>query len=94
NDQSTNDGSNTGTDNNLQAIEPAKPDEQAQQGAGENVPPTETATPTPQTSCEQGSNCTDQQGLSDRDRSTTATTTNTTKQDNNNTPFVLSLPFP
>jgi hypothetical protein len=97
NDQSTNDGSNTGTDNNLQAIDPAKPDEQEQQGAGENVPPTGTATPTPQTSCEQGSNCTDQQGLSDRDRSTTATTTNTTKQDNNNnnnTPFVLSLPFP
>ncbi|MFL6396262.1 MAG: hypothetical protein ACJ706_03775 [Nitrososphaeraceae archaeon] len=94
NDQSTNDGSNTGTDNNLQAIEPAKPDEQAQQGAGENVPPTETATPTPEITCEQGSNCTDQQGLSNRDRSTTATTTNTTKQDNNNTPFVLSLPFP
>jgi hypothetical protein len=79
----------------LQAIDTAKPDEQEQQGAGENVPPTGTATPTPQTSCEQGSNCTDQQGLSDRDRSTTATTTNTTKQDNNNnTPFVLSLPFP
>jgi hypothetical protein len=97
NDQSTNDGSNTGTDNNLQAIDPAKPDEQEQQGAGENVPPTGTATPTPQTSCEQGSNCTDQQGLNDRDRSTTANTTSTTKQDNNNnnnTPFVLSLPFP
>ena len=95
NDQSTNDGSsNTGADNNLRAVEPTKPDEQAQQGAGENVPPTGTATPTPQTSCEQGSNCTDQQGLSDRDRSTPATT-NTTKQDNNNnTPFVLSLPFP
>jgi cytoskeletal protein RodZ len=70
NDQSTNDGSNTGADNNLQAIEPAKPDEQAQQEAGENVPSTGIATPTPQITCELGSNCTDQQGLSDRDRST------------------------
>jgi cytoskeletal protein RodZ len=95
NDQSTNDGSNTGADNNLQAIEPAKPDEQAQQEAGENVPSTGIATPTPQITCELGSNCTDQQGLSDRDRSTTANSTSTTKHDKkNNTPFVLSLPFP
>ena len=92
NNQGTDDGSNTGHDNNLQVVEPAKTGEQ-QQGTGESVAPIETATPMPQTSCEQGSNCTDQQGLSDRDRSTTATTsTTTTKQDN--TPFVLSLPFP
>ena len=43
-----------------------------------------------QPTCEQGSNCTDQQGLSDRDRSTTTTTA--TKQEDN-APFVLSLHF-
>jgi hypothetical protein len=50
--------------------------------------------PTPDTTCEQGSNCTDQQGLSDRDRSSTTSTTSaiTSGEDNNNTPFVL--PFP
>jgi hypothetical protein len=78
NDQGTNDGSNIGAHNNLQT--------------GDNIAQSETATPTPQTTCEQGSNCTDQQGLSDRDRSTTDTAT-VTKQDDN-TPFVLSLPFP
>ncbi len=62
------------------------------QGSGENVPLTRTDTPALQTTCEQGSNCTDQQSSTDRDRSTTATT-DATKQDNN-MPFVLSLPFP
>jgi cytoskeletal protein RodZ len=89
NDQSTNDGSNTGADNNLQAVEPAKTGEQQQQSTGKNSSLIGTATSTSHTSCEQGSNCTDQQGLSDHDRSTTDNTT-TTKQDN--MPFVL--PFP
>jgi hypothetical protein len=75
NDHSTNDVGNTGEN----------------QGSRENVSLTGTNTPTPQTTCEQGSNCTDQQGLGDRDRFTTATTAR--KQDNN-TPFILSLPFP
>ncbi|HJT47503.1 MAG TPA: hypothetical protein VJ729_04915 [Nitrososphaeraceae archaeon] len=44
-----------------------------------------------QTTCEQGSNCSDQQGLSAHDHSTTGTTANI--QDDK-TPFVLSLPFP
>jgi hypothetical protein len=89
NDQGTNDGSNTGAHNNLQAVEPAKTSEQ--QGTAENIPSSGTATPIPQTTCEQGSNCTDQQGLSDHDRSTTASTTPSKQED---TPFVLSLPFP
>jgi hypothetical protein len=93
NNQGTNDGSsNTGADNNLQAAEPAnaKTDEQQQQqGTGESIAPSGSATPSPQPTCEQRTNCTDQQGLSDHDRSTTDTTT---EQDN--TPFVLSLPFP
>jgi clumping factor A len=88
NDQGANGGSNTGADNNLHAIESPKTDQQ-QQGTGENIPPTETTTPTPQTTCEQGSDCTDQQGSGNSDHSTTPTTT---KQDN--TPFVFSLPFP
>ena len=46
--------------------------------------------PTPGTTCEQGSNCTDQQSLSDRKRSTNAS--GPTEQED--TPFVLSLPFP
>jgi hypothetical protein len=88
NNRGTNDD-RRGSDNNLQAVEPAKTHEQ-QQRSGENVAPTGIATPTPETTCEQGSNCTDQQGLSDRDRFTTASD-NTTED---NTPFVLSLPFP
>ena len=91
NNQGTNDGSNTGTDNTFQAVEPAKSGEQQQQGSGENIAPIEIATPKSKTICEQGSNCTDQKGSSDRDRSTTDAAT--TKQDDN-TPFVLSLPFP
>ena len=87
-DTGTNDGSNTRPDNNLQS---AETDQKQQQGGGENVPPTDTSTPTPQTACEQGSNCTDQQGLSDRDRSSTTSSASTSGQDNN-TPFVL--PFP
>jgi len=92
NNQVTNDGnSNSGAHDDLQAVEPAntKTREQQQRGIGESIVPSGTATPSPQTTCEQGSNCTDQQGLSDHDRSTTAITT---EQDN--TPFVLSLPFP
>jgi hypothetical protein len=91
NNQGTNDGSNTGADNNLQSTETDQ--QQQQQGGGENVAPIDTSipTPTPQTLCKQGSNCTDQQGLSDRDRSSTASSAGTSGQDNN-TPFVL--PFP
>ena len=91
NNQGTNDGSNTGTDNTFQAVEPAKSGEQQQQGSGENIASIEMVTPKSKTICEQGSNCTDQQGSSDRDRSTTDAAP--TKQDDN-TPFVLSLPFP
>jgi cytoskeletal protein RodZ len=89
NNQGTNDRSNTGSDNNLQSAET----DQKQQGGRENVAPTDTSTPTPtpQTACEQGSNCTDQQGLSDRDRSSTTSSAGTSGEDNN-TPFVL--PFP
>jgi hypothetical protein len=92
NNQVTNDGnSNSGAHDDLQGVEPAntKTREQQQRGIGESIVPSGTAKPSPQTTCEQGSNCTDQQGLSDHDRSTTAITT---EQDN--TPFVLSLPFP
>jgi lipopolysaccharide export LptBFGC system permease protein LptF len=96
NNQGTNDGSNPGADDNLQSADTDQQQQQEQQGGRENVAPldtsTPTPTPTPQTACEQGSNCTDQQGLSDRNRSTTNTAT-VTKQDDN-TPFVLSLPFP
>ena len=93
NDQGTNDGSNTDSDNNLQAVESVTRGEQQRQGTGESVSSVGTAAPmpTPQTTCEQGSNCTDQQGFSDRDRSSTTNSTGTSGQDNN-TPFVL--PFP
>ena len=93
--QGTNDGSNIGAhNNNLLAVEPAKSGEQQQQSDRENVASTTgttTPTPKPHASCEQGSNCTDQQGLNDQDRSSSSS-----EQDNNNntTPFVLSLPFP
>ena len=91
-DTGTNDGGNTSPDNNLQS---AQTDQQQQQkqGGGENVAPidTSTPTPTPETTCEQGSNCTDQQGFRDRDRSSTTSSAGTSGQDNN-TPFVL--PFP
>ncbi len=69
NNQAANDGSNTGT--------------------GENVPSIATDIPTPHRSCDQGSNCNDQQDPSNTDHRTAPTAT---KQ--NNTPFVLSLPFP
>jgi hypothetical protein len=88
NNQGTHDSSNTGA--GLSAAEPAKSGEQQQQGNGENAAPIQTSTPTPETTCEQGSNCTDQQSLSDRDRSTNAS--GPTEQED--TPFVLSLPFP
>jgi hypothetical protein len=87
NNQGTNGGSNTGTDNTFQAAEPTKSGEQQQEG-GENI--ATSVIDRSETTCEQGSNCTDQQGLTDRDRSTTDSATN---QDDN-TPFVLSLPFP
>ena len=58
-------------------------------GTGEKVPSIETAIPTPYRSCDQGSNCNDQQDPSNTDHRTAPTAT---KQ--NNTPFVLSLPFP
>ena len=67
---------------------------QQQQVSGEDIPPIVTApSAMPSTTCEQGSNCTDQQGLSDRDRSSpTTSNTGTSGQNNNSTPFVL--PFP
>ena len=89
NNQGTKDGSNTGTDNTFQAAEPTKSEEQQQEG-GENIATSVIAPPQSETTCEQGSNCTDQQGLTDRDRPMTDAATN---QDDN-TPFVLSLPFP
>jgi hypothetical protein len=87
NDQAINDGSNRGADNNLQAIGPAKTGEQ--QATGDNAPSIETVTPTRQTTCKEGSNCTTyQQVQSNSDHSTTTTTKE------GNTPLVLSLPFP
>ncbi len=109
NNQGTNgDGSsNAGSHGGLQAVEPANPGEnQQQQETRANDAQTGMATSrsTPDTSCEQGSNCTDQQGLSDHDRSSSSSSSSSTtggattpEQDNdnnNNTPFVLSLPFP
>ena len=91
-DTGTNDGGDTSPDNNLQSAETDQ-QQQQKQGGGENVAPIDTSTPTstPETTCEQGSNCTDQQGFSDRDRSSTTSSAGTSGQDNN-TPFVL--PFP
>jgi cytoskeletal protein RodZ len=92
NNQGTSDGSNTSPDNNLRS---AETDQQQQQGTGESVSSVGTAapmpTPTPHTTCEQGSNCTDQQSLSDQNRSSTTINAGTSGQDNN-TPFIL--PFP
>ena len=91
NNQDIRDSSDTNADTHSQVLQSAKsPEKKQQQGSTENVAPIGTATPTPETTCEQGSNCTDQQGLTDQDRSTTSA--DTTKVDN--TPFVLSLPFP
>jgi cytoskeletal protein RodZ len=91
NNHGTRDSSDTNADTNSQVLQSAKsPEKKQQQGSTENIAPIGTATPTPETTCEQGSNCTDQQGLTDQDRSTTSA--DTTKVDN--TPFVLSLPFP
>ena len=91
NNHGTRDSSDTNADTNSQVLQSAKsPEKKQQQGSTENVAPIGTATPTPETTCEQGSNCTDQQGLTDQDRSTTSA--DTIKEDN--TPFVLSLPFP
>jgi fructose-specific phosphotransferase system component IIB len=91
NNHGTRDSSDTNADTNSQVLQSAKsPEKKQQHGSTENVAPIGTATPTPETTCEQGSNCTDQQGLTDQDRSTTSA--DTTKVDN--TPFVLSLPFP
>jgi cytoskeletal protein RodZ len=91
NNHGTRDSSDTNADTNSQVLQSAKsPEKKQQQGSTENIAPIGTATPTPETTCEQGSNCTDQQGLTDQDHSTTSA--DTTKVDN--TPFVLSLPFP
>ena len=93
--QGTNDGSsNSDAHDNLQSVEPAKTGKEWELGSGENVAsPTRTTAPTPQsqTSCEQGSNCTDQQGVGDHDRSSTTGSASKSGQDNN-TPFIL--PFP
>ena len=97
NDKNYQQGTNDGRSNSRQSVEHAKTGKEVERGGGENVaPPTVTTAPTPesQTSCKQGSNCTGHQGLSDHDRSSTTSSTNTLEQDNGNTPFVLSLPFP
>jgi hypothetical protein len=97
NKRGTNDGSSdSGSHDDLQVVKPANTksgEQQQQQGTGENSPLIGTATSTPQTSCEQGSNCTDQQGLSDHDRSATDSTSTTTTEEDN-MPFVLPVPFP
>jgi hypothetical protein len=64
-------------------------DDGSNTGIGENVPSITPAIPAPHRSCDQGSNCTDQQDPSNTDHPTAATPT---KQ--GSTPFVLSLPFP
>ena len=91
--------SDSGSHDSLQAIQLAKSGQQQQQVAGENIPPILTSPgATPSTTCEQGSNCTDQQGLNGQDRSSSTTGSATASEQNNNnnnsTPFVLSLPFP
>jgi hypothetical protein len=85
----SNDGSNTGIDNNLKPVEPLKTHKR-EQGTEPILPLDKTVTPSPPptTSCEQGSTCTThQQDLSNRDHSIT-----TTKD--KKTPFILSIPFP
>ena len=64
-------------------------DDGSNTGIGENVPSIVPAIPAPHRSCDQGSNCNDQQDPSNTDHPTAATPT---KRDS--TPFVLSLPFP
>jgi hypothetical protein len=84
----SNDGSNTAADNSLQAVEPPKIGKGGQ-GSEPFVPPVDTTTPSPPpTTCEQGSICTDDQHDSNSHDHSIATTTK------DNTPFVLSLPFP
>lgn len=93
--QGTNDdSSNSGAYDNLQSVEPAKTGKEGEIGSGENVAsPTGTTglTPESHTSCEQGSNCTNQQRLGDHGRSSTTGSAGKSGQDNN-TPFIL--PFP
>ncbi|MFL6459622.1 MAG: hypothetical protein ACJ71J_01525 [Nitrososphaeraceae archaeon] len=91
---SNDDNSNTGIDNNLQAVGSPKTGEREQQGTGRIVSPGETISPPPPlppATCEQGSTCPthDQQDLSNHGQSTTTTTS--TKD---NTPFFLPIPFP
>ena len=86
----SNDGSNTGIDNNLKPVEPLKTDKR-EQGTEPILPLDKTVTPSPPptTSCEQGSTCTThQQDLSNRDHSIT------TSRKDKKTPFILSIPFP
>ncbi|MFL6339871.1 MAG: hypothetical protein ACJ718_12310, partial [Nitrososphaeraceae archaeon] len=92
---SNDDNSNTGIDNNLQAVGSPKTGEREQQGTGRIVSPGETISPPPPlppATCEQGSTCPthDQQDLSNHGQSTTTTTTST----KDNTPFFLPIPFP
>lgn len=77
-------GTQKNNNNNNQAA-----DESSNTGIGENVPSIAPAIPAPHRSCDQGSNCNEQQDPSNTDHPTAATPA---KQDN--TPFVLSLPFP
>jgi hypothetical protein len=90
---SNDDNSNTGIDNNLQAVGSPKTGEREQQGTGRIVSPGETISPPPPlppATCEQGSTCPthDQQDLSNHGQSTTTTSTK------DNTPFFLPIPFP
>jgi hypothetical protein len=90
NDENNNQGTDhdSNTDADLSSVESSKLGEQQQQREnGENVAPSGILIP--ETRCEQGSNCTDQHGLSDN--AMTTASDNTTED---NTPFVLSLPFP
>ena len=83
NNQRTNHGTNTGRHNILVGIEPTKAGRQQQQVAGENIPPILTSPgATPSTTCEQGSNCTDQQGLNDQDHSSSTTGSATATEQN------------
>jgi len=90
---SNSDTKSSDNSNNVGGIENNNNNEAANDGsntgAGENVPSIGIAIPTPHRSCDQGSNCNDQQDPSNTDHPTAPTAT---KQ--NNTPFVLSLPFP
>jgi hypothetical protein len=75
---------NTGNNNELLPSQTTTTGGQQREGV-------QTVAPIPQTSCELGSDCNSQQDSSNSNHSTSTSTTTTTQED---TPFVLSLPFP